>query len=557
MEQETEEQFLEWLNGPDGYKKYYEEGTENFWKYQEEVFNGYRNLFKDQLSDFEHEISMREMFDGEAKKIDDIYVTLIRMVEDQIAEARAAGLSDESSFIQEHQGMLKKYAEARAKLREDAVKAAKDSVDELVEIRVKMLKQDIKNERDALKKRLDELKKFYDKQKEMLRDNRDEEKYLDEQAEKRKKVHDLESQIRQLELDDSAWAQKKKLELEQELADARKDLDDFEKDHALEVAEDQLDKKYEMQEDAINKLDDMLEEQENDEVSLYAKALADIRSGSLDLYNEMLEWNKKYGDGITETITNAWDTAYKALENYKALFGSLYEDIKLIDAATKDSGFSWDAMAASDAGANGGESFVDYSVEKGNGGFIPGDIDGDGKVTAADARLAMRAAVDLEKLSATQIKRGDTDGDGKVTMADARQILRWAIGLDKQGYASGTSNATPGLHKIDELGDETIFSSRDGNKYKMFSGGEKVLNARASDFLYNFANSGGEMIRRAIGNAVSSGLYNLFAHGNGVEIRTGDIIIEGNADKATVSEIRRAQREQVEMMLKSFNRLKA
>ena len=55
-----------------------------------------------------------------------------------------------------------------------------------------------------------------------------------------------------------------------------------------------------------------------------------------------------------------------------------------------------------------------------------GDIDGDGKVTAADARLALRAAVGLELLDEEQMKYADVDGDGKLTAADARAILQIA-----------------------------------------------------------------------------------------------------------------------------------
>ena len=57
-----------------------------------------------------------------------------------------------------------------------------------------------------------------------------------------------------------------------------------------------------------------------------------------------------------------------------------------------------------------------------------GDIDFDGAVTAADARLAMRAAVDKEKLTQAQKLAGDMDGDGQITAADAREILRRSVG---------------------------------------------------------------------------------------------------------------------------------
>ena len=57
-----------------------------------------------------------------------------------------------------------------------------------------------------------------------------------------------------------------------------------------------------------------------------------------------------------------------------------------------------------------------------------GDIDGDGTVTPADARLALRAAVQLEQLADWRL--ADVDGDLSVTSADARLILRAAVGLE-------------------------------------------------------------------------------------------------------------------------------
>ena len=58
-----------------------------------------------------------------------------------------------------------------------------------------------------------------------------------------------------------------------------------------------------------------------------------------------------------------------------------------------------------------------------------GDIDGDGVVSAADARLALRASVKLFKPTAAQILAGDLNGDGQITADDARLILRKTVGL--------------------------------------------------------------------------------------------------------------------------------
>ncbi len=60
-----------------------------------------------------------------------------------------------------------------------------------------------------------------------------------------------------------------------------------------------------------------------------------------------------------------------------------------------------------------------------------GDIDMNGKITAADARLVLRHSSKLESLTAAQQKNADVNGDGRITSSDARLILRVASGIDK------------------------------------------------------------------------------------------------------------------------------
>lgn len=58
------------------------------------------------------------------------------------------------------------------------------------------------------------------------------------------------------------------------------------------------------------------------------------------------------------------------------------------------------------------------------------DVDGNGLVQAADARLALRASVSLEKLEGAYYVAADADASGEVKAADARTILRKSVGLD-------------------------------------------------------------------------------------------------------------------------------
>ncbi|MCR5782504.1 MAG: hypothetical protein K6G90_07165 [Clostridia bacterium] len=58
-----------------------------------------------------------------------------------------------------------------------------------------------------------------------------------------------------------------------------------------------------------------------------------------------------------------------------------------------------------------------------------GDVDGNGKVFANDARLALRASARLEELSREAFYAADCDRNGVITAGEARMILRYSANL--------------------------------------------------------------------------------------------------------------------------------
>ncbi len=62
--------------------------------------------------------------------------------------------------------------------------------------------------------------------------------------------------------------------------------------------------------------------------------------------------------------------------------------------------------------------------------YTLGDVNMDGKINSADARLALRAAAKVETLSELQTVLADVSEDGKVKAADARTILRISARLE-------------------------------------------------------------------------------------------------------------------------------
>ena len=78
-----------------------------------------------------------------------------------------------------------------------------------------------------------------------------------------------------------------------------------------------------------------------------------------------------------------------------------------------------------------------------------GDLDGDGDVTAGDARLALRVSVGLEELPLEMLRRADIFDSGIITPDTARSLLRVSVGLDSLYDILKTSGIIKG-NELDE-----------------------------------------------------------------------------------------------------------
>lgn len=68
-----------------------------------------------------------------------------------------------------------------------------------------------------------------------------------------------------------------------------------------------------------------------------------------------------------------------------------------------------------------------------------GDLDGDNKITSADALLILRASVKLENLNSKQSKLADVNKDGSVDSVDSLEVLRYSVGLSLNANINKTA----------------------------------------------------------------------------------------------------------------------
>jgi hypothetical protein len=70
---------------------------------------------------------------------------------------------------------------------------------------------------------------------------------------------------------------------------------------------------------------------------------------------------------------------------------------------------------------------------------LRGDVNGDGKIDAADALLIQQALVGLLPASTAIYPRGDANCNGSIDAADVVLVLRTAVGLPTTGACVGTT----------------------------------------------------------------------------------------------------------------------
>jgi hypothetical protein len=117
--------------------------------------------------------------------------------------------------------------------------------------------------------------------------------------------------------------------------------------------------------------------------------------------------------------------------------GKIYECVLQVEPLT---GYTFPANKADFSGKINGMDGVISTVYYANKAYVTvqfsmtkySDVDGDTKVTAADALEVLKSVVGKVTLTDGQITAADVDGNGKVDAADALDILKKVVGKINQ-----------------------------------------------------------------------------------------------------------------------------
>jgi len=139
--------------------------------------------------------------------------------------------------------------------------------------------------------------------------------------------------------------------------------------------------------------------------------LSPSSSGNLIYHNNLIDNTVQASDDIG---TNSWDNGYPCGGNYWSDYEAKYPDASEIG----ESGI-WDTPYAISGGAGAQDRYPLMQPSPSQ----KGDLNGDNKITPADAVIALTIAA-----SGGENYNADIDGDGKVTSLDGLMILQAAAG---------------------------------------------------------------------------------------------------------------------------------
>jgi TP901 family phage tail tape measure protein len=235
--------------------------------------------------------------------------------------AKANGLEDDlNKKILDTQGKIADIEKTRKEInqqiatdtlkkQESILKDQQSSIQNIVDLTAKMIKQQKEEELKNYKDIIDNKKKILDLTEQQYQ-------YQKDLTTKQKDVTTDQNRLTELSRDNSRAAQAEKLKIMDDLSKKQTDLDDLQHKHGVDLQKQALDDDYAA-----------FEKKTNDYLSQEGQIMSDARnmvsSMSTDVYNNLIGWNKQYGTTINDDITTGWAKAKAALNDYKDALGNV------------------------------------------------------------------------------------------------------------------------------------------------------------------------------------------------------------------------------------------
>lgn len=419
------------------------------------------------------------------------------------------------------------YADLLTSLTEkqwDAVKStesAKDAILNLNEARVE-------NQIKGIEKEIDAFDELTQAQVKALKASKDLHDYENSVAEKTKAITDLERQIAAMQNDTSAATVAKRKQLEQQLADAKAELEEAEYEHSIEVQEDALNKQYEQYEKERNEEIEALRASLNDRETILAESFETVKNNASLVGQEIASIATWHGITVSNALISSWQSGEMAIASYgealsqntSAFIGNIMgveNEIWNLQAQANvtANSLAWMFSARADNLVN--ELTTSYYAEVNlasmtnalqqslintleRGYDVSSIVNSLASVESAanSAKAAIDNLANASSASANSASTNKTSSNnlsgtyavspmnGKVLAGPSLQANYIDPKLKK--YASGTRNSKGNLIITDEKGYEMKLPKLQNGQYTLANEGSQVFTKEQTDRLYELAN---------------------------------------------------------------------
>lgn len=247
-------------------------------------------------------------------------------------------------------------------------KTESKSIMGLLNLVINKIKEEKEAEKDLLQEQLKGFKKVIDARKEVLDLMKAEKKAKDDLADKQKAVSKIEANLIEMQFDNSQEAIAARLVLEEDLAGAKTDLDDYLFDQSIEKQKDALDIEYAQYEEQLNAQIALIDAYLEKTGVITIDALNRIRTEGDGLYQSLIEWNRTYGTGLDEDVIKPWEEAYDLIIKFSGVLNSMPKDYTFtVGVTTTGSAGGSGGGSGSSTNSSGGSN-----TWEGDYGLVPG-----------------------------------------------------------------------------------------------------------------------------------------------------------------------------------------
>ena len=487
--------------------------------------------------------------------------------------------------LDEYNEKLYEYRSAQ----QEAALATKEARDAIIALREEAINQEIDAMEELIQAKidlLDEEKELYEYQKKIASDNRN--------------IAMLERQIQVLSLSSDRADIAQRLQLEAELAKAREDLAEYQREHSVESQKNALEEEGDAYKEAKEKELEDLRTNLDAQEELIKQYLNDVTNNYSTVYDTLTLYADEYNMSVTEDLTTPFSSAEMATQSFQSVFAdtiaSIQYQINSIDWSNMTRG-----MDEFGGGYGGDGDYEDISSQgkwqKGKGGkWWFGENyreDGDywyaedgyyninGKTYGFDEDGYMKTEWDdsqgdwhyfdkdtgeMQKSQWIQGKRGEwyyltadgsmardaavkaKDGNGYY-LVDEDGAWRESDGIltkkqvDELGYdiayRSGTKHAQKGVALTDEeeLGSEVLIT-KDG-ALRQLDYGDRVFNSDQVDMLWKLSQMNDQFLENAPWNQRQIDTSIIRSNEPNININNS-VVVQGDASERTVGLIQNA-----------------